>query len=264
MGMASYLTNAGYTVLNKLLASQGTLEIVRAQLGSGVCTGEVACRARTSLVSPICDATFAGAKYDGGQAILSVQFQNMGLATGFFVNEIGIYARDPTSGNQILYCYATFDDTPDWIAPASSAWYTRTYDVVTIISNVANVTVTISPSALVSTDDFNVAMENVGNALLLIASENSMVNRQTQKAVQDAVTRADGQADTLDGKIDDTAVAIRGEMATQRMEMTALTDQHDNNQEQAMLAIIALFDPLVRDLRTRLAVAEAQLAALVT
>ena len=253
MGMASYLTNAGYTVLNKLLASQGTLEIVRAQLGSGVCTGEVACRARTSLVSPICDATFAGAKYDGGQAILSVQFQNMGLATGFFVNEIGIYARDPTSGNQILYCYATFDDTPDWIAPASSAWYTRTYDVVTIISNVANVTVTISPSALVSTDDFNVAMENVGNALLLIASENSMVNRQTQKDVQAA-----------DGKIDSTALAIRGEMATQRTEMTALTDQHDNNQEQAMLAIIALFDPLVRDLRTRLAVAEAQLAALVT
>lgn len=253
MGMASYLTNAGYTVLNKLLASQGTLEIVRAQLGSGVCTGETACRARTSLVSPICDATFAGAKYDGGQAILSVQFQNMGLATGFFVNEIGIYAKDPTSGNQILYCYATFDDTPDWIAPASSAWYTRTYDVVTIISNVANVTVTISPSAMVSTDDFNVAMENVGNALLLIASENSMVNRQTQKGVQAA-----------DGKIDSTALAIRGEMATQRTEMTALTDQHDNNQEQAMLAIIALFDPLVRDLRTRLAVAEAQLAALVT
>lgn len=264
MGMASYLTNAGLVVLNKLLASKGTLEIVRAQLGSGQILDETACRARTSLLQPICDATFAGAKYEGGEAILSVQYQNNGLENGFFVNEVGIYVKDPTSGNQILYCYATFGETPDWIAPATSAWYTRTYDVVTIIANVSNVTVTISPSALVSADDFDTAMEKIGTTLLAIATENSMVNRDTRERLDKAKADYQEQDEALDEKIDDTAAAIRAEMATQRTEMTKLTDQHDNNQEAALLFIVSTYDALVRDLRSRLAVAEEQLAALVS
>ena len=153
--MEAYLTNAGMTVLNKVLASQGALNFVKAEVGSGKVTGEAACRARTSLANKTGEATFVRAAVKGGQATISVIYQNEGLSTGFFVNEIGLYVTDPDTSAAVLYCYVTFGDYPDWIAPESSATYTRTYDIITIVSNVTSVTVVTSPSTVVSTEDFN-------------------------------------------------------------------------------------------------------------
>ena len=146
--MAAYLTDAGLVVLNKVIASAGGLEFTKAELGSGVVTGEAACRARTSLKTKIADASLVQATYEGGQAKIAVQYVNTGLASGFFVNEIGLYVRDPQTSANVLYCYATFGDHPDWIAPASYAAYVRTYDLITIVSNVSSVTVQTSPSTL--------------------------------------------------------------------------------------------------------------------
>ena len=153
--MEAYLTNAGMTVLNKVLASQGALNFVKAEVGSGKVTGEAACRARTSLANKTGEATFVRAAVKGGQATISVIYQNEGLSTGFFVNEIGLYVKDPETDANVLYCYVTFGDYPDWIAPESSATYTRTYDIITIVSNVTSVTVVTSPSTVVSMEDFN-------------------------------------------------------------------------------------------------------------
>lgn len=155
MALSAYLTSAGYELLNRLIASQGTLHITKAELGSGVCTGEDACRARTSLVKRVCDASLTKVSFEGGEAKITVQYLNTGLTTGFFVNEIGIYAKHPTTSADTLYCYVTFGDNPDWIAPASSAQYVRTYDIKTIISSLQNVTIEAAPSALISREEFS-------------------------------------------------------------------------------------------------------------
>lgn len=155
MALTAYLTTKGYEVLNRLIASQGTLEIVNAELGSGVSTGEAACRARTSLVKKICDASLANVAFTGGEATITVQYINTGLATGFFVNELGVYVKDPQGGSNILYCYVTFGDNPDWIAPESSAQYVRTYDIKTIISSLSSITIDTAPSTMVSRGEFN-------------------------------------------------------------------------------------------------------------
>lgn len=155
MALSAYLTTAGYELLNRLIASQGTLHITKAELGSGVCTGEEACRARTSLVNRVCDASLTKVSFEGGEAKITVQYLNTGLATGFFVNEVGIYAKHPTTGANTLYCYVTFGNNPDWIAPESSAQYVRTYDIKTIISSLQNVTIESAPSALISREEFS-------------------------------------------------------------------------------------------------------------
>lgn len=155
MALKAYLTNAGYEVLNLLLASQGTLEITKAELGKGRILDETACRLRTSLLQKVTDASLVSVDFAGGEARISVQYDNTGLATGFFVNELGIYVKHPSTGNNILYCYVSFGEEPDWIAPASSAEYVRTYDVKTIVSNLPNVTSMVTPSALVTREEFN-------------------------------------------------------------------------------------------------------------
>lgn len=195
MALEAYLTTAGLTVLNKVLASEGALKFVKAELGSGVVTGESACRARTSLVSKICDASFIGAELEGGQAKIEVQYRNSGLATGFFVNEIGLYVQDPTSSANVLYCYATFGDTPDWIAPASSADYVREYDVVTKVSTVSSVTVNVSPSALVTMERRTVDLEAVTDMINMILTEFDQALRDHE----DRITTAETQLAALAG-----------------------------------------------------------------
>lgn len=155
MALTAYLTTKGYEVLNRLIASQGTLEIVKAELGSGVCNGESACRARTALVNKTCDASLVNVAYTGGEATITVQYINTGLSTGFFVNELGVYVKDPANSSNVLYCYVTFGDNPDWIAPESSAQYVRTYDIKTIISSLSSITIETSPSTLVNRGEFN-------------------------------------------------------------------------------------------------------------
>ena len=151
----AYLTNKGYEVLNRLLASQGTLEIVSAELGKGVILDETAARLRTSLLQKVCDADLVSVDFEGGEARIRVQYSNAGLKTGFFVNEIGIFVKNPAGGANVLYCYVSFGENPDWIAPESSAQYIREYDIKTIISNLPNVTITSTPSVLVSREELN-------------------------------------------------------------------------------------------------------------
>lgn len=155
MALTAYLTNGGYNVLNRLIASQGTLEITKAELGAGVCSGESECRARTSLVSKTCDASLVDVAFTGGEATITVQYINAGLAAGFFVNELGVYVKNPQGGADVLYCYVTFADNPDWIAPESSAQYVRTYDIKTIISSLSSMVIQTSPSTLVTRGEFN-------------------------------------------------------------------------------------------------------------
>lgn len=260
--MAAYLTNKGLEVLNKLMASKGTLNIIRAELGDGTVTGEDACRAQTSLANKVCDATFCAAKYQGGEAKLSVQYKNDGLETGFFVREVGIYVQDPTSGNAVLYTYATFGDTPDWIAPASSTRYTRVYDVTTIIANVSNVNVTISPSAMVAVEEFDVAMGQIDVALAAIVTEGDARLRSLEAGDKTLDQKIEGNYDTLDGKIDDTKDDVEADIATCLTNAKAYTDQLNALIDLTIQSVIAQYDPLVRDLRARVKTLETQVSAL--
>ena len=165
MPLASYITTGGLAVMNKLLATKGPLKFVRAELGDGTVASEEAARARTALVSKVADATLVQAKLQDGQAIISAQYDNASLSTPLVVREVGLYAQDPTGGSAVLYCYCTFSDYPDTIAPASVARYIRTYDITTIVSTLDTVTVTAAPAAMVSQQQFEEALTQAGIAL---------------------------------------------------------------------------------------------------
>ena len=128
MELKAYLTAAGSAVVAKLLASQGALEFTRAELGSGSVSSEAAARARTSLVDKAADADLVSARLSNGQAAVDVQFSNAALTADLSVSELAIYCKDPSdSASEVLYCYASFGDTPDAILRASAALYARVH-----------------------------------------------------------------------------------------------------------------------------------------
>ena len=158
MSIVAYTTTAGATLLNKCIAGGYALNFVAAELGSGVETDPAAMKARTSLVSKEADAEIAGVSLDSGAAKVTVQYSNTGLAARMQVNEIGVYAKDPTTNTNVLYVYANFGSDPDYISPASAAVYIRVYDIIAAVSNVSSVTATISSSAMASQSDLSTGL----------------------------------------------------------------------------------------------------------
>ncbi|GHU69724.1 hypothetical protein FACS1894184_14190 [Clostridia bacterium] len=156
--LTSYITNAGIVVMNRLLATQGPLHFTRAQLGTGTVASADAARSRTSLISPNNNAVPALARieYSGGAALVDIQYKNIGLAQGFFVKEIGLFCEDPNNpAAEVLYTYVAVGDPGDWIAPATSAVYVRSYTIETIVDTIQTVTITVTPGLMVSKEDFD-------------------------------------------------------------------------------------------------------------
>lgn len=159
MELKAYLTAAGSAVVAKLLASQGALEFTRAELGSGSVSSEAAARARTSLVDKAADADLVSARLSNGQAAVDVQFSNAALTADLSVSELAIYCKDPSdSASEVLYCYASFGDTPDAILRASAALYARVYRVYTFVSDLAQLSVAVSPAAFVTQEQLSGAL----------------------------------------------------------------------------------------------------------
>lgn len=159
MELKAYLTTAGNAVLSALLASQGALKFTRAEIGSGSVSSEAAARARTSLVAKAADASLVSASLVNGQACVDVQFSNAGLAADLSVSELAIYCSDPSDAAQeILFCYAAFGGTPDAIVKASTALYTRVYRVYIFVSDLAALSVAVSPAALVTQEQLSAAL----------------------------------------------------------------------------------------------------------
>lgn len=157
MAVKAYLTDAGAVLLNKLLASRGRLEYVRAELGDGRIDADF--EQQTALVNKVCDASMVGVKYNGDTAQITIQYSNAGAASGFYVYEAGVYCKDPDTAADVLYCYVSFGSTPDWIGTQSDAGYLREYDIATQVAEGLEITVNITPGALVSVTTLNEALD---------------------------------------------------------------------------------------------------------
>lgn len=148
----SITTNKGITLIGKLLAQKGALQITRVAVGDG--TPPASPATLNALVHELKNATIESVDNPkNGEAKIVVTVSSIGVTQGFFVKEIGVFAKD-TDGKEILYAYAGFSDNPQWIRPEGTAiTNVATYDINTIIDRVFEVKVTIDPSSLATKAD---------------------------------------------------------------------------------------------------------------
>lgn len=148
----SITTNKGIALIAKLLASKGPLKITRVAVGDGTPPSNPA--TLNGLVHELKDATLE--RLDNpknGEAKIVITVSSIGVTTGFFIKEIGVFAED-TDGSEILYSYAGFSDNPQWIRPEGAAiTNVATYDLNTVVDRVTEIQVTIDPSSLATKED---------------------------------------------------------------------------------------------------------------
>ena len=151
----THLTRWGFELLAKALAGK-ELHFTRAKLGDSMRDGEMIQPTREEqyefddLINPReflnpDEAPFISIDRIGG-GMVSVQFavRSANIPEGFYNRELGLFAQDPDTGDEHLYCYCNNGEFCEWV-PDSSA--TNVYDVIqsiiTVIQEAANVTAVI-------------------------------------------------------------------------------------------------------------------------
>ena len=122
--MANYnkskITLDGINLENRIRSGEGSLEFVCMKTGSGIYTDEEKANIdrATDLKEGKQTFFFSGIKTDSHEntVYLKTVINNKELTEGYYLSEIGIYARLKGEDHEILYCIATVDN-PDYMPP---------------------------------------------------------------------------------------------------------------------------------------------------
>lgn len=150
MAEGSVITEKGRALLGKILATNSTLNITGAQIGSGDLPAGTPPASMTALASYVMDATIVAISTPAaGEVKVVLQVLSNDVKTAFLAKEAALLASDPDEGD-VVYCYVPMQDDPVQMRAAGDVvGKLLTMEISMIVSNVANVTAVISPEGLV-------------------------------------------------------------------------------------------------------------------
>jgi len=151
--MAKYtgniLTNLGKDLLARAVIGGEVITFTKVELGKGVIGGgsqeEFTELIDSFKVLPITSTE----KLEGGGYRVRTAFSNSGITEDTYLREIGVFARGE-DGIELLYSYCN-TDTPDLIPAEGSGVLERVEDIITYISNAANINAVIDQSKVYMT-----------------------------------------------------------------------------------------------------------------
>ncbi len=186
------LTTLGVDLQTKIQAGT-TAAFTKIKLGDGTLPVGGTLEALTDLVSPklIVNIESVTSQGDGTWRVRGT-LTNTGLATGFFVREVGLFATDPDEG-EILYSVANAGSECDYLPAGGGAVVVeQVIDIVVAISSSATVTATINePAVFVSLALFN---EHVNDTSI---HKNNQFQIYTTPGTHTFVAPVDGYYDIL-------------------------------------------------------------------
>jgi phage-related tail fiber protein len=113
----------------------------------------------TDLINPILEQEVDRLDIQTTDNVKNVQIgfniDNKNITTGFYLREIGLYAEDPDTKEEVLMFYSNCGDTADYISDNSSGTLAeKIIDIELYISNVENITATIDTSTVYATKEY--------------------------------------------------------------------------------------------------------------
>ncbi len=130
---------------------------------------------------------------------VSASFSNTELTSGYYVRAVGLYANDPQKG-EILYSVTPAEEAP-WMPPYNELVVSGIeFNLRTVTSNAANVTVNVDPAAVATVGQLNMVRSEIADVKGfvgytdddIVGVEIDLQNR-TFKRVAGAVNRNPGE-----------------------------------------------------------------------
>lgn len=144
------LTSEGRNLQAKAQIGQ-PLQFLRVALGDGADPDNP--ESLTALVNERQSLSIQSLELLGdGTSKLRAIMTNQGVEVGFFVREIGVYARDPDTQQERLYSYSNSAEQSDFLpAEGGATLVEQIFDLVTVIGNAQNVTAVINDYITIAT-----------------------------------------------------------------------------------------------------------------
>lgn len=150
-----YITTAGAQLAAKTIAGK-KLQFTVAKVGSGTLSDSSmsAIKARTSLVNPVMSIDITRVEQTSQtQATIGFVFKNTDAPSAFCFRELGIFALDPDTKQEILFAYAYAGNNAEYVNNSISEIVQKKINVVVTVDNAANVEITLDSSQIYVTED---------------------------------------------------------------------------------------------------------------
>lgn len=174
------LTDAGRNLLSYAQAGNGGLTITKVVPGAGRCA-DAALATQVAVTTPKPQMTVNSTKSDETGTVLTVQLNNKGLAEAYELNQIGIYASNPNTGEVLYLISQCVSGTSDTIPLPSQTPTILNFSFVLIHGAEAEVAVTVGNTGLVSAEIFNEHRHN--NATVTVDGFMSSTDKSAHNTV---------------------------------------------------------------------------------
>lgn len=182
-----YITNSGRDVIAKAITGK-VLKFTRCTAGSGLLPDGADFNTLQDLFNPVRDMEILEVEMTGhtGTAKVLVRLTNKELQTGFYLREIGLFAQDQDTGQEILYGYCYSGNTADFM-PASDGpdpVYYR-FSLTVVVDQAKEVTAIFSDDPLAVT---HTQLENRLDAVIIaIQARQDFLQEQIDKLAQASI-----------------------------------------------------------------------------
>lgn len=150
----TYITTEGAILAAKTLEAK-TLKFSKFVIGDGTLmdTSASAIKALTNLASSVLNFDITKISRDTDtQVTVRGLFQNTDAEHSFYLRELGLYAIDPDTNQEILFAYINYGDEAEYINNSIAAKKEHYFDMVITVDNADNVTITTDPTTVYITE----------------------------------------------------------------------------------------------------------------
>jgi hypothetical protein len=192
--MAGYagmiLTKAGLQ-LQAQAQIGGELRITKIAIGDGVLSAGEAYENLTTLKNQVMMLGIQDMQVTGdGQSRIRALITNDNLNTGFFVREIGVFAKNGDTGNEILYSYTNASDKADYLPNKGINVVEEVLEIYIVVGNAQNVTCNINDRVTLATKQDVIEHKT---ASILDHPDNSVTDAKIgNRTITDTVTATTG------------------------------------------------------------------------
>lgn len=192
------ITDSGLSLIAKISSGSGQMRFTR------ICTSKSSysvdkAQHLSALTTVEQETTIDKVEIINDTAVkVSAVITNKLLASGYYINAIGLYAEDPDLG-EILYSI-TIAKVPDWMQPDSGSGVSSLLiQLITQVSNSSIVKTELNPSVLATVQDL---LDHTDNAdIHVTAKEKAAWNNKAEFSdIPTTLPANGGNADTVNGK----------------------------------------------------------------
>lgn len=146
---SAIITKKGRELLAKVVGGDLKLEFTQIKTSEKVLSGDLSNLTSIGTVKQA-EKVASVVRQNDYNVKVSTSFSNTGLTTGYYIRNIGLYAKDPTEG-EILYSISVADEstaTADWMPPFNGVGVSSLMvDLITAVSNASSVNIEVDPTA---------------------------------------------------------------------------------------------------------------------